>query len=176
LSAAWRAACAPFLERDISTVTWSEVEAFPDEMAKINPTRVPSPVFTSKFCHFLLPRVFPVVDNAAIGGRWQTYGDYFKFVQDEWNTTDPEPLREIKWREVLGIPQERPSPLAERHVVDAGNAPRVELMLDVGLPAGVGGDDQDAVWEVWVRDLVALQQEATAQHPLEEWCGRPAPR
>jgi hypothetical protein len=89
LSTAWRTACAPFLERDISTVTWSEVEAFPNEVAKIKPTRVPSPVFTSKFCHFLLPRVFPVVDNAAIGGRWQTYRDYFKFVQDEWNTTDP---------------------------------------------------------------------------------------
>jgi hypothetical protein len=24
-----------------------------------------------------------------MGGRWKTYGDYFKFVQDEWSTTDP---------------------------------------------------------------------------------------
>ena len=78
----------PFLGRDISTVTWTEIEAFPNEVAKIKPTRAPSPVFTSKFCHFLLPRVFPVVDNAAIGGIWQTYGDYFKFVRDEWSSTD----------------------------------------------------------------------------------------
>jgi hypothetical protein len=90
LSTAWQTACAPFLERDISTVTWTDVEAFPNEVAKIKPTRVPSPVFTSKFCHFLLPKVFPVVDNAAIGGRWQTYEDYFKFVQDEWSSTDPD--------------------------------------------------------------------------------------
>lgn len=28
------------------------------------------------------------MDNTAIGARWKTYGDYFKFVQDQWNTTD----------------------------------------------------------------------------------------
>ncbi len=89
LTTTWRTACVPCLERNISTVTWTEVEAFSNEVAKIKPTRVPSPVFTSKFCHFLLPKVFPVVDNAAIGGRWQTYGDYFRFVQDEWSSTDP---------------------------------------------------------------------------------------
>jgi hypothetical protein len=89
LSAAWKKACAPYLEHDISTVTWAEVEAFPNEVAKIKPTIVPSPVFTSKFCHFLLPKVFPVVDNAALGGGWPTYEAYFKFVQNEWTTTDP---------------------------------------------------------------------------------------
>jgi hypothetical protein len=88
LCTTWRTACAPFLERDISTVTWTDVEAFPNEVAKIKPTRVPSSVFTSKFCHFLLPTVFPVVDNAAIGGSWQTYEHYFSFVQDEWTATD----------------------------------------------------------------------------------------
>jgi hypothetical protein len=90
LSTAWQRACTPFRKCDISTVTWTDVEAFPNEVAKIKPTRVPSPVFTSKFCHFLLPQVFPVVDNTAIGGIWQTYEDYFKFVQDEWSTTDPD--------------------------------------------------------------------------------------
>ena len=37
----------------------------------------------------LLPMVFPVVDNAALGGRWLTYKAYFEFVQNEWTSTDP---------------------------------------------------------------------------------------
>jgi hypothetical protein len=89
LSLAWKKACAPYLEHDISTVTWTEVEAFPSEVVKIKPLRNPSPVFTSKFCHFLLPRIFPVWDNEAVGGGWRIYSAYFKRVQDEWNSTDP---------------------------------------------------------------------------------------
>lgn len=88
LSAAWQVACAPYLERDITSVSWQQVMAFPNEVAKIKPTKAPSPVFTSKFCHFLLPRVFPVVDNEAVGGGWSTYQAYFRYVQYEWNTTD----------------------------------------------------------------------------------------
>lgn len=88
LSDTWETACAPYQERDISTVTWAEVKAFPNEVAKIKPTIIPSPVFTSKFCHFLLPKIFPVVDNAALGGRWPTYEVYYKFVQGEWTATD----------------------------------------------------------------------------------------
>ena len=89
LNAAWQAACVPNLERDISSVTWEEVMAFPSTVGKIKPTKAPSPVFISKFCHFLLPRIFPVVDNEAVGGGWLTYQAYFKFVQYEWNTTVP---------------------------------------------------------------------------------------
>lgn len=87
LSSAWQAACLPFLDEDISTVTWDQVKAFPTEVAKIKPTKAASPVFTSKFCHFLLPRVFPVVDNAGMGNRWPTYEAYFGVVQDEWGST-----------------------------------------------------------------------------------------
>lgn len=88
LSAAWQVACVPYLERDITSVTWKEVMAFPNEVAKIKPTKAPSPVFTSKFCHFLLPRVFPVVDNDAVGGGWGNYQTYFEFVQYQWSSTD----------------------------------------------------------------------------------------
>jgi hypothetical protein len=66
LSEAWHVACEPFLEDDISMVTWDQVAAFPMVVAPIKPTHTPSPVFTSKFCHFLLPRVFPVVDNEGL--------------------------------------------------------------------------------------------------------------
>jgi hypothetical protein len=88
LSAAWQVACAPYLDRDITSVTWQDIKAFPDEVGKIKPTHAPSPVFTSKFCHFLLPRVFPVVDREAVGGGWRTYRAYFEYVQYVWNTTD----------------------------------------------------------------------------------------
>jgi hypothetical protein len=88
LSAAWQVAGAPYVERDITSVTWDEIMAFPNEAGKIKPGKAPSPVFTSKFCHFLLPRIFPVVDNEAVGGGWRTYQAYFRYVQYEWNTTD----------------------------------------------------------------------------------------
>jgi hypothetical protein len=86
LGRAWQESCAPFLDKDITAVSWDIVRAFPDEVTRIK--RVRSPVFTSKFCHFLLPRVYPVIDNAALGVGRQTYGDYFRRVQDEWDRTD----------------------------------------------------------------------------------------
>jgi hypothetical protein len=87
LSAAWEEACLPHLSDDISTVTWDIVKVFPDVVAGIKPMKTaPSAVFTSKFCHFLLPKIFPVVDNAALGG-WRTYETYFKRVQAEWEST-----------------------------------------------------------------------------------------
>jgi len=89
LSAVWKEVCVPHLAEDISMVTWEEVEAFPAKVALIKPTRTASPVFASKFCHFLLPRIFPVVDNEALGNRWRTYQDYFKCIQEEWRSTPP---------------------------------------------------------------------------------------
>ncbi len=46
-------------------------------------------MFTSKFCHFLLPRILPVVDNEGLGNRWSTYEGYFRHVQDERSTNAP---------------------------------------------------------------------------------------
>jgi hypothetical protein len=89
LAAAWTEACEPLLDDDITSVTWDQVSAFPTLVATIKPTRSNSPVFASKFCHFLLPRVFPVVDNEGLGNRWSTYEKYFRGVQDEWTATEP---------------------------------------------------------------------------------------
>jgi hypothetical protein len=89
LSTAWTESCEPFLDDDITSVTWEQVSAFPTLVATVKPTRSNSPVFASKFCHFLLPRVFPVVDNEGLGNRWPTYGRYFRHVQDEWAATEP---------------------------------------------------------------------------------------
>ena len=88
LGRVWTDTCEPFLDVDITAVTWDQVSAFPTLVATIKPTRSNSPVFASKFCHFLLPRVFPVVDNEGLGNRWLTYEKYFRHVQHEWAITD----------------------------------------------------------------------------------------
>lgn len=70
-------------------MAWKDVAAFPAEVAKIKPMKTGvSAVFTSKFCHFLLPSIFPVVDNEALGNGWQDYESYFTCVQTEWASTD----------------------------------------------------------------------------------------
>jgi len=94
LTSQWERACRPYSDADITEVAWEQVRGFADAVSKIKPMAGnPSPVFTSKFCHFLLPRVFPVVDNLASGGHWGRYEDYFMQVQDEWAET-PEAVRD----------------------------------------------------------------------------------
>lgn len=60
--------------------------SFPSLAAEIKD--VASPVFTSKFCHFLAPRIFPVVDNRAMGNPFETYRQYFVTGRAEWLGTD----------------------------------------------------------------------------------------
>lgn len=92
LSKAWHVSCEPYLTEEISTVDWDQVKGFPEVVVEIKPLKYPSPVFTSKFCHFLLPRVFPVVDKLGLGSKWAKYETYFTFVQEEWCST-PEDLQ-----------------------------------------------------------------------------------
>lgn len=69
LSAAWKETCLPRSEDDVSTVSWDDVMSLPTIAAEIKPMQSGfSAVFTSKFCHFLLPKIYPVIDNAALGG------------------------------------------------------------------------------------------------------------
>lgn len=77
LRSTWLEACLPCLDQDVTAVSWDAIRAFPDEVAQIKPMKsiVRSAVFSSKFCHFLLPRVFPVIDNAApTSGTFRTNG------------------------------------------------------------------------------------------------------
>lgn len=88
LARAWATSCAPYQDSDITGVTWSQVSEFADLAGEIKPMKhLASPVFTSKFCHFLLPKVFPVVDNEGSGNCWSRYEDYFKHVQSIWAST-----------------------------------------------------------------------------------------
>ncbi|MEU8211738.1 hypothetical protein AB0B85_21360 [Micromonospora sp. NPDC049044] len=86
LARTWHEACAPVQDMDITGVTWAQVQAFTAVVARLKPVKSESPVFPSKFCHFLLPRIFPVFDNAAVGGTC-TYEAYFNVIKHAWETT-----------------------------------------------------------------------------------------
>ena len=87
LSQDWTGVIVPVLQSDIATVSWSQVSAFPATVAQIK--NVTSPVFTSKFCHFLAPHIFPVIDNAAMGNPFSTYQAYYSCAQSQWIATHP---------------------------------------------------------------------------------------
>jgi hypothetical protein len=83
---------------------WEEVNGLPDNItameiivAVINFVNVihtiknvNSPVFTSKFSHFVSPKRFPVIDRRAMGLPLDSYVDYLHFVRQEWNNTGNE--------------------------------------------------------------------------------------
>lgn len=100
LNEEWGRHCVPLLKSgaDLESVKWDEVAPFADLVTQIKNVR--SPVFTSKLCHFLLPRVFPVVDNRAMGNPYRTYADYFAAARTEWLDT-PAPVQK-QLRSVLG--------------------------------------------------------------------------
>jgi len=71
-------------EPTIADVTWVEVGPLFDLCFQIKPggSNRGSPVFASKMCHFLFPRVFPVMDNLATGIF--EYEFYWRGMKDEW--------------------------------------------------------------------------------------------
>jgi hypothetical protein len=73
---------------DLSQVKWDRVEQLPAIAAEIKRLKHPSPVFPSKFSHFLIPKVFPVIDRAAMGLPYRDYSRYFAAAQSEWASTD----------------------------------------------------------------------------------------
>lgn len=107
LTQAWHEVCEPLRDNDISDVDWHQIERFPQVVAHIKPTK--SPVFTSKFCHFLLPRVFPVVDSLGLGDGW-TYQQYFRTVRAEWSSFGPTLKAELAY-ELTSLIESRGSPV-----------------------------------------------------------------
>lgn len=87
LRVTWERTVACCIDGDIATVEWNQVGAFAELVAEIKPTKSQSPVFASKFCHFLAPHVFPVVDQAAVGLANVTYESYYTAVRNEWLAT-----------------------------------------------------------------------------------------
>jgi hypothetical protein len=87
LTKTWSSAVEPNLAGDTATVEWSQVWAFPTLVAEIKD--MAPPVFAAKFCHFLAPAIFPVVDNAAMGNPYPTYAACYNAYRREWLSTDP---------------------------------------------------------------------------------------
>lgn len=86
LSQAWtRCMTEEVLASDIAHVQWAQVAAFVKIVSEIK--NVASPAFTSKFCHFLAPRIFPVIDNAAMGNTFSSYEAYYQTAQSQWVKT-----------------------------------------------------------------------------------------
>jgi len=80
----WSVAVSPYLDNDVAGLEWHQIGAFPELVAEIKP----SPVFTAKFCHFLAPRIFPVIDNTAMHNPFRNYEEYFKAARQQWLDTD----------------------------------------------------------------------------------------
>lgn len=110
LAATWKQSCKPYLHTDIAdpAVTWDAVRAFPEVVYRLKPTR--SPVFPSKLCHFLLPKVFPVVDGLALAGHPNTYEAYFRLVKGTWETT-PQSTQQRLIAEIADLVTESGRPL-----------------------------------------------------------------
>jgi hypothetical protein len=95
LAATWQRCCAPLTDHAISGVGWEQVADWLTVVARIKPTR--SPVFTSKFAHFLLPAVFPVVDQNVMGRPFGGgYRAHLEGARRELETT-PADIREELW-------------------------------------------------------------------------------
>jgi hypothetical protein len=77
---------------EIDNTEWEDVRTFTEVVAQLKPTT--SPVLTSKFCHFQLPKVFPIVDNWAMGGS-RSYAAHFALVQGVWAATAPRTRRSL---------------------------------------------------------------------------------
>ena len=88
LSERWAIAVAPHLDKDIAGLEWRQIAPFPLLVVEIKPLKVPKPVFTAKFCHFLAPQIFPVIDTEAMGSPFSTYGEYFEAARSEWLETN----------------------------------------------------------------------------------------
>ena len=86
LSEAWADVIVQHLAEDIENVEWDHISVFPGIVSEIK--NVASPVFSSKFCHFLAPAIFPVIDNAAMGNPFPTYQQYYSEGRREWCETD----------------------------------------------------------------------------------------
>jgi hypothetical protein len=82
-------------EAEIDSVEWEDVRTFTEVVAQLKPTT--SAVLTSKFCHFQLPKVFPIVDNWAMGGS-RSYAAHFGLVQGVWAATPPATRRRLRDR------------------------------------------------------------------------------
>jgi len=70
-------------EPSINDLDWERVSPLFNLASTIKPG---PPVLASKMCHFLFPKLFPVMDNKATG-LWE-YEFYWRGMKDEWERFD----------------------------------------------------------------------------------------
>lgn len=77
-----------------SDATWNKCQPFFTVAFGIKQTTTNSPVFASKLCHFVAPRIFPVIDNEIMGGT-PDYGEYWQYIRGRWLATPKAARREM---------------------------------------------------------------------------------
>ncbi len=112
LRSIWDKDIAPCLKEnlDISSVEWLRIETFYMKISKIK--NVNSPVFGSKMCHFLAPKIFPVIDRELMGLPFEDYEEYYIKGQQEWMET-AEGLRD----DLVGMLRDRIPDMIEHYPV-----------------------------------------------------------
>jgi hypothetical protein len=73
------------VEPNIANLSWEDVVPLFAVASEIK--TVASPVFPSKMCHFLFPKLFMPVDNKATGVP-DDYASYWQRMKDEWSRFD----------------------------------------------------------------------------------------
>ena len=67
---------------DFTTCSWPDLDDLFTRAADVKGVR--SPVFASKLCHLLFPRLFPVIDRAVIGIPAEGYRGYWLRCRQAW--------------------------------------------------------------------------------------------
>ncbi len=70
-------------EPTITDVDWEDLAPFFEIASEIKPVKNGSPVFPSKMCHFLFPKLFIPMDNTATGIA-DHYGKWWQDMKAEW--------------------------------------------------------------------------------------------
>ena len=104
LSQAYNRILSNVKKPNMESCKWEHISGLFDIAMEIKPTKGKSAVFASKLCHFILPPVFPVVDNE--GSQFvpveEVYPDYYETCRKRWKKCDcKEELIEILRKKIL---------------------------------------------------------------------------
>lgn len=87
MKASYETCVAPFVDTPFDQLRWEDVAAFTEVVARAKRNVYggvqASPVFRSKVCHWIAPRLFPVADQEVLGIN-SPYEIYWKEVQKAW--------------------------------------------------------------------------------------------
>ena len=87
MALAYQRCVVPYLKTPFEEIQWELVKEFTEVVARAKRNSAGgvqvSPVFRSKVCHWIAPRLFPVADQEVLGIS-DPYEQYWKQVQREW--------------------------------------------------------------------------------------------